>query len=48
MRTKANGDQLVKIQLDTPKKLTRDAKRTIESLEKSLKPIQKPFTKIDI
>jgi len=48
MRTKANGDQLVKIQLDTPKKLSKEAKRTIETLEKSLKPIQKPFTKIDL
>ena len=48
MRTKSNGDQLVKIQLDTPKKLSREAKKTIESLEKSLNPIQKPFTKIDL
>ena len=48
MRTKSNGDQLVKIQLDTPKKLSREAKKSIESLEKSLSPIQKPFTKIDL
>ena len=48
MRTKSNGDQLVKIQINTPKKLSREAKKSIESLENTLKPIERPFTKIDL
>lgn len=43
-----NGDQLVKIQVETPTKLSRGTKKTIESLEKDLGPIQNPFSKIDI
>ena len=48
IRTRSHGDQLVKIQINTPKKLSREAKKSIESLEKSLKPITTPFSKIDL
>ena len=48
IRTRSNGDQLVKVQIDTPKKLSREAKKSIESLEKTLKPIERPFSKIDL
>jgi len=48
LRSKSNGDQLVKIQVETPKKVSRSTRKLIESLEKDLDPIQKPFSKIDI
>jgi DnaJ-class molecular chaperone with C-terminal Zn finger domain len=48
IRTRSHGDQLVKIQINTPKKLSREAKKSIESLEKILKPIETPFSKIDL
>tara|TARA_B100000029_G_scaffold83810_1_gene74626 strand:+ start:5271 stop:6362 length:1092 start_codon:yes stop_codon:yes gene_type:complete len=48
LRSKSNGDQLVKIQVETPKKVSRGTRKLIESLEKDLDPIQKPFSKIDI
>ena len=48
MRSRSQGDQLVKIQIDTPKKLTRDAKKSLEQLKSSLKPIENPYSKIDL
>ena len=48
MRSRSQGDQLVKIQIDTPKKLTRDAKKSLEQLNSSLKPIENPYSKIDL
>ena len=48
IRSRSNGDQLEKIQVETPLKLSRGAKKTIESLKKDLGPIQNPFKKIDI
>ena len=48
MRSRSQGDQLVKIQIDTPKKLTRDAKKALEQLKESLKPIEDPYSKIDL
>ncbi len=48
LRSKSNGDQLVKIQVETPKKVSRSTRKLIESLEKDLDPIQKPFSKIVI
>ncbi len=47
IRNKSNGDQLVKIQLETPKKLSKDAKNAIKSLESNLQPIDKPYRKLD-
>ena len=48
MRSRSQGDQLVKIQIDTPKKLTRDAKKSLEQLKSSLRPIENPYSKIDL
>ena len=48
LRSRSNGDQLVKIQVETPTKLSRSTKKLIESLEKDLGPVQKPFSKIDL
>ncbi len=48
LRSRSNGDQLVKIQIETPKKLSRSTKKLIESLENDLEPIQNPLSKIDI
>ena len=48
LRSRSYGDQLVKIQIETPKKLSRSTKKLIESLENDLEPIQNPLSKIDI
>ena len=48
IRTKSNGDQLVKIQLYTPKKISKDAKNAIEVLKNNLNPISNPFSKLDL
>ena len=48
LRSKSRGDQLVKIQIDTPKKLSRNAKKAIEILKENLLPINEPFSKIDL
>ena len=48
LRSKSRGDQLVKIQIDTPKKLSRSAKKAIEILKENLLPIDEPFSKIDL
>ena len=48
IRSSSSGDQLVKIQVETPTKISRGTKKKIESLEKDLGPIQNPFSKIDI
>jgi molecular chaperone DnaJ len=48
LRGRTSGDQLVKIQLNTPKKLSRSARKIIETLGKEIEDIKSPFTKIDI
>jgi len=47
LRSRTNGDQLVKIQVETPKSLSRQSKKLIEELQKDLGPIKKPFSKIE-
>jgi molecular chaperone DnaJ len=48
LRSRSNGDQLVKIQIETPTKLSRSTKKLIESLGNDLEPIVNPLSKIDI
>ena len=48
LRSKSRGDQLVKIQINTPSKLNRSGKKLVEGLDKELPPIQNPFNKIDL
>ena len=48
IRSKSCGDQLVKVQIDTPKKLSRNVKKTIEELGPNLNSINEPFRKIDL
>jgi len=48
IRSRSNGDQLVKVQIETPQKISRTLKNTIKELEKVLKPIEKPLKKIDL
>ena len=48
LRSRSNGDQLVKIQVETPTKLSRNSKKIIESLDKDLGPVVKPFSKINL
>ena len=48
LRGRSNGDQLVKIQIETPQKISRNIKKLIKSLDKDLAPIIKPFSKINI
>lgn len=48
LRGRSNGDQLVKIQINTPKNISRSVKKIIENLGKEIDDIKKPFTKIDL
>lgn len=48
LRGRSNGDQLVKIQINTPKNISRSVKKIIENLGKEIEDIKKPFTKIDL
>ena len=48
LRSRATGDQLVKVQVDIPANISKSVKKTIERLKTELDPIKKPFTKIDI
>jgi molecular chaperone DnaJ len=48
LRGRSNGDQLVKVQIETPVKVSRSVKNRIEELEKDLEKIKTPFSKIDI
>ena len=48
IRSKHYGDQLVKIQINTPKTLSRQTKGLIKDLQNDLDPIKKPFRKIEL
>ena len=48
IRSKFYGDQLVKIQIDTPRKLSRSSKGLINELDNNLYPIENPFRKIEL
>ena len=48
LRSKSNGDQLVKVQIETPGKISRKTKKLIEELQQNLEPIRKPFSKLDL
>ena len=48
IRSRFYGDQLVKIQIDTPKKLSRSSKNLIDDLKSNLHPIDNPFRKIEL
>ena len=48
IRSRIYGDQLVKIQIDTPKRLSRPSKGLIDELKNNLYPIENPFRKIEL
>tara|TARA_Y100000817_G_scaffold50622_1_gene36382 strand:- start:2554 stop:3651 length:1098 start_codon:yes stop_codon:yes gene_type:complete len=48
LRRKVNGDQLVKIQVNTPKKVSREIKKIMEDLNRKLVPIKNAYRKIDL
>ena len=48
IRSRYYGDQLVKIQINTPKTLSRQTKGLIKDLQNNLDPIKKPFRKIEL
>jgi len=48
IRSNHYGDQLVKVQINTPKKITRSTKRLIDDLKDNLYPIDNPFRKIEL
>jgi len=48
LRGRSNGDQLVKVQIYTPTKLSRNVKKIIENLNDEIEDIKNPFTKIDL
>jgi len=47
MRGKVNGDQLVRVQIETPSKISKKTKKLLEDLTSNLDPIKKPYNKID-
>ena len=48
IRSKHFGDQLVKVQINTPKKISRSTKGLIDDLKDNLYPIDNPFRKIEL
>ena len=48
IRSRFYGDQLVKIQIDTPSKLSRLSKKLIDELKNNLYPVANPFRKIEL
>ena len=48
IRSKHYGDQLVKVQIDTPRKLSRPSKGLISELNNNLYPVENPFRKIEL
>ncbi len=48
IRSEHFGDQLVKVQINTPKKLSRSTKGLIDDLKNNLYPIDNPFRKIEL
>ncbi|MBH09450.1 MAG: molecular chaperone DnaJ [Candidatus Marinimicrobia bacterium] len=48
LRGKSRGDQLVKIQILTPSKISRSERKLMEGLDKELNPIRNPYRKIDL
>ena len=48
IRSRHLGDQLVKVQINTPKKLSRSTKGIIDDLKNNLYPIDNPFRKIEL
>lgn len=48
LRSRTNGDQLVKVQVETPTSISRQSKKIIDELEKELPTIKKRFTKINL
>ena len=48
IRSRSNGDQLVRVQIQTPKKISGSAKRVVKELEGKLDKIKYPFQKIEL
>ena len=48
IRSNQYGDQLVKVQIDTPRKLSRPIKGLISELRNNLHPVENPFRKIEL
>ena len=48
IRSRSNGDQLVRVQIQTPKKISGSAKRVVKELEDKLDKIKYPFQKIEL
>ena len=48
LRGRSNGDQLVKVQLFTPTKISKNVKKKIQDLGDEIEKIKNPFSKIDI
>ena len=48
LRGSSSGDQMVRVQISTPKSISRSEKNALNQLEKEQKTIKIPFSKIDI
>ena len=48
LRGNYTGDQLVKIQINTPVNISTESKNLLEKLDSNLPKIKNPYTKIDL
>ena len=48
LRGSSSGDQMVRVQISTPKSISRSEKNALNQLEKEQQTIKIPFSKIDI
>jgi molecular chaperone DnaJ len=48
LRGRSSGDQLVKVQIFTPTKISKNVKKIIQRLDGEIEQIKNPFSKIDI
>ena len=48
LRRSSNGDQIVRVIVNTPASISRGSKKIIEKLSEELEPIRNPFSKIEL
>ena len=48
MRSSSKGDQIIRVVVYTPSSISKENKKNIEILSKTLDPIKMPYSKIDL
>ena len=48
MRSSSKGDQIIRVVIYTPSSISKENKKNIENLSKTLEPIKMPYSKIDL